>query len=221
MTKVKICGLMHVQDALTAASAGADFIGLVFAPGRRQVEIATAAEISSHIRNLPVSPLIAGVFVNQPATRVNQIATQSRLDYIQLSGGESWAYCRQIEFPLIKVIHISQDTTAEEVSAAIDSGLNAGLKHAPVFMLDSRTNGKLGGTGQAFDWLIAQQVSAIYPVLIAGGLNPENVGCLIRTACPWGVDVSTGVETAGQKDAVRITNFIQAVKINTGEQTCW
>jgi len=210
MTIIKICGLSDIETALAAAEAGADYIGMVFAPSRRQVTLEKAAEITEAISLLKTRPVIVGVFVNSPVEEVNRIARQSRLDKIQLSGDESWQYCRNIELPIIKVIHVSANAS-EEITAEIEAG-NRALEKDFECLLDTQTGNAYGGTGQTFDWQTAKEAAARFPVIVAGGLTPDNVGQLVSEVRPWGVDVSSGVETSGRKDTAKIRAFIEAVR---------
>jgi phosphoribosylanthranilate isomerase len=134
------------------------------------------------------------------------------LDWVQLSGHESCAYCQEIKKPIIKVIHISPGTTVEEVLSNIETGYRLLAKKEFVCLLDAEVGGAYGGTGQTFDWELARAVSARFPVMVAGGLTPTNVGQLLMVVKPWGVDVSSGVETDGQKDPVKIKEFIEVVR---------
>ncbi len=212
MTKVKICGLSEIEHALVAGKAGADFLGLVFAPSRRQVSPQKALLLVEAIHSLENRPAVVGVFVNSTAEEVNHVAKHCRLDWVQFSGDESWDYCREIEKPLIKVIHVSTGQKTDEILTNIEMGYQLLSKNELVCLLDSQVRDTYGGTGQVFNWQVAAEVSARFPVLVAGGLTPTNVGQLVKKVQPWGVDVSTGVETNGQKDPLKIRAFIQVVR---------
>ena len=211
MTRIKICGIRDKANALAAVEAGADFIGLVFAPSQRQVTPHYAREIASAIKKSSDAIKVVGVFVNAPVFQINEIADFCALDVVQLSGDESWEYCGKIANPFIKAIRIGRQSLQDlytELSTA--SKLLTG--HRFITLLDSRVEGKYGGTGESFNWNLAQQIAEKFPVIIAGGLDPENVARLIETAAPWGVDVSSGVETGGVKDTSKIKAFIEAVR---------
>ena len=210
MTKVKICGITEVAYAQAAIGAGADLIGVVFAPSPRQVTREKAREIAAVVKehNLPT----VGVFVNMPASTVNAVAVFCRLDWVQLSGDESWQYCRQIEKPVIKAVHISPEWDEEELLTHLEDGQQVLDSRSPLYLLDTWLEQKYGGTGQTFAWEIARRAVAKYPVIIAGGLQPENVGEVVSSLRPWGVDVSSGVESRGVKDIAKIKAFIQAVR---------
>ena len=216
MTKIKICGLSEIQHALAAAESGADFLGLVFAPSRRQISMKKAMPIVKEIHTLSPHLAIVGVFVNSTADEVNRTADYCNLDWIQLSGDETWEYCQQLERPIIKTVHVSPTKTAEKIILEIASAHRLLPRHDFVCLVDSKVGNTYGGTGQAFDWKLAKEVSARFPVFIAGGLTPTNVGRLVKKTQPWGVDVSSGVETNGQKDTAKIKAFIQVVRSASG-----
>jgi len=218
MTRVKICGIRDEVHALAAVEAGADFIGLVFAPSKRQITPAQAHEIASAVKKSSHTTKVVGVFVNAPAYQVNEIADFCALDWVQLSGDECWEYCREVVEPVIKTIRVGQQSP-EELYAELSAGSKLLPPQRFIALLDSRVEGKYGGTGESFNWNLAQKVAKRFPVIIAGGLNPENVARLIETVRPWGVDVSSGVETGGVKDIAKIRAFIEAVrKVNERRQ---
>jgi phosphoribosylanthranilate isomerase len=212
MTHVKICGIRDKTHALAAVEAGADFIGLVFAPSRRQVSPQKALPLVELVRGLRSRPAVVGVFVNAAAQEVNHIADYCQLDWVQLSGDETWQYCQELKKAIIKVIHVSSGQKTDEILADIETGYQLLPEKELVCLLDSRVGGAYGGTGQVFNWQLAREVSVRFPVMIAGGLTPANVGQLVREVQPWGVDVSTGVESNGLKDASKIRAFVKAVR---------
>jgi phosphoribosylanthranilate isomerase len=211
MTRIKICGIGDENHALAAVEAGADFIGLVFAPSKRQVTPIKACEIASAVKKSSDVTKVVGVFVNAPASQVNEIADFCALDWVQLSGDESWEYCREIVEPVIKAIRIGQQSP-EEVCAELSAGVKLLPAQRFITLLDSQVEGKYGGTGESFNWNLAQQVAKWFPIIIAGGLDPKNVARLIETVRPWGVDVSSGVETGGVKDIAKIRRFVEEVR---------
>ena len=212
MTRVKICGIKDEAHALAAAEAGADFFGLVFAPSPRQITPVQAEKISAAVKQSGNTTEVVGVFVNTPASEVNKIADSCHLDWVQLSGDESWEYCREITRPLIKAFRVSRRQSPQEICDILAGGTKILTNQRHVYLLDSRVKGKYGGTGMTFNWNLARQVAEQFPVIVAGGLTPENVGKLVKLARPWGIDVSTGVETGGVKSVEKIRAFIRAVR---------
>ena len=210
MTRVKICGITEVSHARAAIEAGADLIGVVLAPSRRRVTYDKAREIAAAVKkHVPV----VGVFVNMPAATVNAVASSCQIDWVQLSGDESWEYCHQIEKPVIKVVHVPREWSEEELLDHLEDGEQRLESKPPVYLLDTLVEKKRGGTGQTFDWEIAIRAAAKFPIIIAGGLNPKNVGRVVARLRPWGVDVSSGVESEGVKDVSKIKAFVQAVRL--------
>ncbi len=212
MTRVKICGIKEKADALAVIEAGADLIGLVFAPSQRQVTPVQAHKIVNAVKSHSHAIEVVGVFVNMPAPEVNMIASSCHLDWVQLSGDEPWEYCRQITKPLIKAVRIRQGQRPEPIGANLATGEQILSSQKHLYLLDSQVKGRYGGTGISFDWSLARRVAEQFPVIIAGGLNPDNVAQAIEMAAPWGVDVSSGVEVGGAKDIVKIRAFIEAVR---------
>lgn len=212
MIRIKICGITDTDAALAASSAGTDFLGLVMAASRRQIMPLKALEIIKAVHQIQSPPEVAGVFVNSPAADVNFIADACHFDRVQLSGDEDWEYCLNIRKPVIKTIHIFPGSSARSVMDNIEKGYRIFSEERLICLLDSRARGVYGGSGQTFDWQLAKEVSVKFPVFIAGGLTPENVGRLIGEVRPLGVDVSSGVETEGQKDLQKIKDFIRVVK---------
>ncbi len=237
MTRVKICGCMRVADAIAAAEAGADFIGVMFADSRRRVSAQEAAQIvravGTPLRELEQDdppplhpgrfetidawfahgaealdrllarkrPLVVGVFKDQDPEEINEIADETGIDLVQLSGSEPWSDCLLVNRPAIKVLRPQPNMSAADVLAGVEPGA------AIAFMLDPSH-----GTGTMADWDAAADVADRLPLWLAGGLSPDNVVRAIRSVRPWAVDVSSGVEIDGVKDAARIAEFVRAVR---------
>lgn len=215
MTKVKICGLRDIDDALAAAEAGADFLGIVFEPrSRRYVDVDEARLLVQTFRDRWGSdgPRWVGVFANQSVEDVEHVLAHCDLDMAQLSGSESPDFCRQVQKPVIKVLHVRSDAPAEEVLTEVREGIALYRNEGHMCMLDTFKQGVLGGTGQVFDWDVARTLAREHPLLLAGGLNRDNVAEAVREVRSWGLDVSSGVETDGRKDAAKIVDFIEQVR---------
>ena len=206
---VKICGVRRLEDALVAAEAGADYFGMVFVPGRRRrIEPEAGRVITDGLwdgdRERPKS---VGLFGDQPLDAVLATIATAGLDYVQLCGNEPLDYCRAAlqRAGVIKVLHVSNDDIPDAVAERIDAFAAAGC----TVTLDSQVAGLHGGTGQSFDWGIAAQLAASgRRFLLAGGLTPENVAEAVTVVRPWGVDVSSGVETDGVQDPAKIRQFV-------------
>jgi phosphoribosylanthranilate isomerase len=217
LTRIKICGITDEETAREAAVAGADFLGLVFASSRRHVSLEQGKRLARVIHAVKAGPSVVGVFVNTPAKEVNRIASLCQLDWVQLSGDEDLEYCRVIEKPLINVIHVRPDMKAEEVIKEIDMWYRHYSSDRLIFLLDAHCVDAYGGSGQTFNRDIACKVSKEFPVIVAGGLTPENVGELVHDCQPWGVDVSSGVESHGRKDILKIRVFIANARAAEGK----
>jgi phosphoribosylanthranilate isomerase len=200
-TRIKICGITRVEDALAAARLGADAIGLVFAAqSPRRVEIAQAAGI---VRALP--PFVASValFVNPDPAEVERVIAEVRPSLLQFHGEEGAAFCRSFSMPYLKAIRVRPGT--DLLQCATDFADAAGL------LLDAYAPDAHGGTGHRFDWSLIPAGLPL-PVLLAGGLDPGNVAAAVRSVRPWAVDVSSGVEAAkGIKDVAKVAAFINEV----------
>lgn len=208
-TTVKICGVRTLGDALAAAEAGADYIGMVFVPcRRRRIEPEAARAITDGLRSLgPDAPKAVGLFGDQPLDEVLRTIGAAGLDCTQLCGEESLDYCRTVldRVGVIKVLHVSDDDVADAVAARIDAYAAAGC----TVTLDSQVAGLHGGTGRSFDWSIAVELAQVgRRFLLAGGLTPVNVAEAVAAVRPWGVDVSSGVETEGVQDRSKIREFV-------------
>jgi len=199
---VKICGITSAEDARVAVEAGADAIGFIFVPNTpRWVEVAAAREIAT---SLPEGVKKVGVFMGEPVERVNRVVREVPLDLVQLHGDETAEAAELVEAPVIKVVRVRGEIDVE--------GLRA--YKASAYLLDTYVETAHGGTGRTFDWSLALPVvGAGLPVLLSGGLTPENVAEAVRRVRPFGVDVSSGVETSpGRKDAEKVRAFVANAK---------
>lgn len=228
---------MRVEDALVAAEAGADFVGLVFAESPRRLSTEEALEIVRALGTplaaleqteppphydgdqrdvaawfhhgaralerllLRKRPLTVGVFQGQPLEQVNSLADEAGVDLIQLSGGESWRDCLLANRQVIKAVDTRPFASVEALLASLESGT------AIACLLDASR-----GRGRRGDWPLAAGLAGRLPLILAGGLTPQNVAEAVRQVHPWGVDVSSGVETSGAKDPAKVRAFIAAAR---------
>ncbi|MBO0601736.1 phosphoribosylanthranilate isomerase [Sporosarcina sp. E16_3] len=200
MTKVKICGLKEPQHVKTAVDAGVDAIGFVFAPSRRQVTITEAQELAKEI---PPGVLKIGVFVDASRDEIEQTYREVPLDFVQFHGDESSDFIKKVGLPSIKVLSVYSDEDAKR-SAHYETDY---------FLFDTPGTDFKGGSGMTFDWQLMKDVGVqSEKIILAGGLNADNVAQAIRTVHPYMVDVSSGVESMGRKDENLIRAFIKAVK---------
>ena len=202
MTRIKICGITREQDALAAAAAGADAIGLVFyAPSPHAVDAAQAARI---VAALPPFVTTVGLFVDAEPAAVRAVLAEVPLDLLQFHGEESDDYCRQFGRPYLKAVRVRSADQLQDVAAQWPGA--AGI------LLDSYKPGVPGGTGEVFDWRLVPR-ERDWNLVLAGGLAAGNVRQAIDEMQPWAVDVSGGVEAAkGIKDVAKINAFVQEVK---------
>ena len=215
MTGFKICGLREAGHAVAAADAGADYLGFVFVPGvRRQLSIEQAEAVIKEYRRLRGSggPKLVGIFANQPIEDVNAIVSQCRLDLVQLCGEERPAYWERVAAPVIKQIRVHDEGRLDDLIPDTMRRVGEVASHGYGALLDKGEPGFLGGTGRRFDWRFAAEVARCHDFLLAGGLSPDNVASAIATVNPWGVDVSSGVESDGVKDPEKIAAFAREVR---------
>lgn len=201
--RVKICGITRPGDALVAACAGADAIGLVFHPASpRAVSIAQAKDI---LAVLPPFVTTVGLFVNAEPDAVQAVLDQLPLDLLQFHGDETPQYCAAFARPYIKAIRVRADTDIAQVIAQFST--------AQGILLDAWHKDVYGGSGQAFDWSLLAPVKNATRIILAGGLKAANVATAINTVEPWAVDVSSGVESEpGIKSEQSIRDFMQEVQ---------
>lgn len=215
MIRVKICGITNLDDALAAIEAGADLLGFVFYPqSPRYIEPDAAARITEALIDCytPLPVQLVGVFVDEPVARVREIMAQCHLDLAQLHGSEPPVEVRMLQPFAYKAIRPRQRGDAEAAVATYAPVMQIS-DDRPAFIVDAYHPWRVGGTGQTTDWIAAKVLAWRYPILLAGGLTPENVVAAIEIVEPWGVDVSSGVEvTPGRKDHRRMRAFVEAAK---------
>ena len=211
MLKVKICGVREVEDALMAAEAEVDFMGLVFVPNRRRkITVEQARRIVDAVKGSSDNPpKLAGLFADQPMEEVREKVRASGVDMVQLCGQETIEYCDEAPVPVIRITHVPAGVLSDEELQGLERRLSMLRERGHQVTLDRLVEGLQGGTGKSFDWRVAAQLSeAGFEFMLAGGLTPDNVGQAVREVKPWGVDVSSGVETAGVQDPEKIRRFV-------------
>ena len=219
MTVVKVCGVKEIAPLLTAAEAGADMVGVNFVPGvRRRVEPAVAREMVAQFRaSSPRSVTVVGLFADQPADEVVRIAGEVGVDWVQLCGHEGPELWRQVGLPFLKSVHVpdlSDDASSrQEELRRLEERLQQVADAGGLGLLDRASSRQPGGMGQTFDWSVARELAQRgHRFLLAGGLTPDNVAEAVDVVRPHGVDVSSGVETDGVKDAAKIRSFVSAAR---------
>ena len=211
MIRVKICGIGTPEDARTAAEAGADYIGMVFVPERhRRISPEAAREIVDSVRALDgVPPRMVGLFADQPLQEVNETVDHCGLDAVQLCGKEGVDYAGSVICEAIKVVHVPASYRAPDDVPQLADRVQEYAGAGCLVTLDRLVEGVQGGTGQSFNLDVAASLAHRgHSFLLAGGLNPANVGRIISAVRPWGVDVSSGIETLGRKDRRKIQRFV-------------
>lgn len=200
-TLIKICGIRDINTAEVAVNLGADFLGFVFAESKRKVTIAEAKDI---IKCIPSSVAKVGVFVDESIEVLEYTALECGLDYIQLHGKESHEFCKRLKVPVVKSFSIKDKKDLYSISKYDVSA----------YLVDSKSEKYAGGNGVTFDWELLNDIdeSIRKKLILAGGLNSDNVLEAIKKVRPFAVDVSSGVETEGKKDLFKIEKFIKLIK---------
>lgn len=206
MVKIKICGITNPEDAAWAVSAGADALGFVlYRKSPRYVEPAVVRNI---VASLPPFILPIGVFVNEEAAVVRHLVDDCGLAMAQLHGDETAAYCHTLGRPALKALRLRDRGTFLALAEFQEDARVRG------FLIDAFSEQAYGGTGQTVDWTLAAEAARSAPIILAGGLTPENVFSAIQQVRPYGVDVSSGVEARpGKKDPAKVKAFIEAARL--------
>ncbi len=201
LVRVKVCGMTSLEDTMLAVRAGADAVGFIFyEKSPRAVKQKLVKEI---IAALPPFVETVGVFVNEEFDKVNKIAEACGLHSVQLHGDESPAYCKKMHRHVIKAIRVKDEDSLKPLSKY----------SVTAFLLDTYSEGEQGGTGKTFDWNLVHRAKKSGPVILAGGLGPNNVRSAIERVRPYAVDVCSGVEKSpGVKNPEKVNAFIQSVK---------
>jgi len=204
MTKIKICGIKTVKDALAAMEVGADLIGFNFYPkSPRYIDVGICRDIMSVMRKYGHVTYV-GVFVNSSVEEVQATIDTCGLSFAQLHGDETPEMLNALNSKAFKAFRGVADMEIDKRMIAIGE---------PAFLVDAAVKGVYGGSGVTADWSAAAELAKKYPLLLAGGLTPENVADAVGRVKPWGVDVASGVESEpGKKDAAKMSAFVKAVK---------
>ncbi len=200
MTRIKICGITNLEDAVLACDLGADALGFVFAESPRNINPRVAKKI---ILSLPPFLMKIGIFVNEKIGKIEEIHHYCRLNFVQLHGEEDETYISSLSLPAIKAFRVKDHNILDEIAESKFS----------CFLLDTYDPNCLGGTGKAFNWDIAEKANKMGKLILSGGLNPLNVKQALKKVHPYAVDVSSGVESKpGTKDPLKMQRFIQEVR---------
>lgn len=211
---IKICGLRRPEDVRAATEGGADLLGFIFAPAKRQVTAESARrglELARSLNGTRAGPLAVGVFVDASADDMNATADAAGLDFLQLHGDEPPDLLGRLTRPVIKALRPPPGTRTKDLFDLISRYKEA--SNAPVaFVVDGYSPTAHGGAGVRADWALVRELTVQHRIILAGGLDPENVSEAIRTCAPFAVDVSSGVERTGSKDAERIGAFVRSAR---------
>ena len=210
---VKVCGNRSAADLAAAAESGADLLGVIFADAWRRVPVETAREMVAEFRGGTDSPPpVVGVFVDQPLEEVNRTADLVGLDFVQLHGTEDREYWERVDRPIVVARRLERGSTYEEAVSVLDPINEYVGRRESLALIEPLVEGQPGGAGVSLDAGLAASLSRRFSFLLAGGLDPENVADVIGAVRPWGVDVSTGVETDRVKDYAKVGRFVNAAK---------
>lgn len=200
MTRIKICGITHLHEALQAHYYGAWAIGQIFASSKRQIDVEAAARMN---RKLGKRVMKVGVFVNEKVDVIKEIAMECSLDMIQLHGEETPEYARDLPYPVIKSFHVAGNLNPEDINRW----------NCWAYLFDTYDPNEKGGTGRSFNWAFLKEAHFSRPIILAGGINANNVIQAISTIRPMAIDLSSGLENAdGGKNPIKIKKFMEQVK---------
>ncbi|PSQ82676.1 MAG: N-(5'-phosphoribosyl)anthranilate isomerase [Bacteroidetes bacterium QS_7_67_15] len=201
--KLKICGITELEDARYCAGAGADYLGFIqHEDSPRYIAPDEAAKIIDWVHG----PAPVGVFVNDPAEAVNRTADDAGFALVQLHGNEPPEVCAAIEAPVVKAVRVLHDASATQLRTFMEPY----VEHVDFFLLDTHSTSLWGGTGESFNWRLARELSADFPLFLAGGIDSGNVEEAVRTMRPYAVDLSSGLETEpGKKSFEKMERFFE------------
>ena len=204
---IKICGVTTLEDSLAAVEAGADMLGFNFyPPSSRYLPQAVCREIVDALKRRSISTIRVGVFVNASLHEIDRIMAACSLDLAQLSGNEPAEHLQFLGDRAFKALRPASSSELNEIIRVYPE-----RAHPPAWLVDANHPGSYGGSGQKADWQLAAGLAAQAPILLAGGLTPENITAAVTQVRPWGVDVASGVESSpGRKDRQKMIDFIQA-----------
>jgi phosphoribosylanthranilate isomerase len=204
--QIKMCGMKRLEDARFAAASGADFLGFIrHAASPRYVDTAYAKELLAWI----YGPQKVGVYVGGDARSINEDAQEIGFDYVQIHGDLSQGRLSDIAVPVVRALSVGQDAVKAQLLLEMDRVRN----DVSFFLVDAHVPGQWGGTGQLANWDLARTLAASFPIMLAGGLTPDNVAAAIEHVKPWGVDVASGIETApAEKDFALMESFFESVR---------